>query len=184
MNLKKHLLYLPKKLQKPLLLIHQFQVIIYFAYSLRRYTILFQKLIVAFIYFSNIWFWELNLKRKSLIWEGGFQSPVLKRDSQKFLISFSCILGSVISWSLTIILLIWLCIPLKFSRFKKNLENFSPSPYHWHLLLMCIPPQYYQIFIRDLVYICRKDTDFLSRKFFLRVILRLFLVLLFVFVLP
>ena len=41
-ELKKKHLYLPKKLQKTLLLVHRIQVIYYFTYSLRRYTILFQ----------------------------------------------------------------------------------------------------------------------------------------------
>ena len=42
MNARKHLLYLPKKLQKTILLVPRFQLIYYFGYSLRIYTILFQ----------------------------------------------------------------------------------------------------------------------------------------------
>ena len=66
MNLEKYILYLPKKLQKTLLLAHRFQVIYNFAYSLMRYTNLFQTLIAAFINFSKIKFWKLNPIKKTV----------------------------------------------------------------------------------------------------------------------
>ena len=99
----------------------------------------------------------MNLIKKIVNLGGRSWVTLLKRGSGNFLISFSIILGLVISWSLTIILRIWLCIPLNFSRFKKNLEDFSPSSYHWHLLLMRIPSAILYIILHDLVYICCKN---------------------------
>ena len=40
---------------------------------------------------------------------------------------------------MTIILQIWLWVPLHIWRFNKNLEVFLRSSYHWHLLLRRIP---------------------------------------------